>query len=412
MAFTGLNYNGGTEVNPSTVDNKDKNGQLNSFWHLRKAIIEARKEQFFMPLASVTDMPKHYGKTAKVYRYVPLLDELNENDQGIDAQGVQTVNGNIYGSSRDIGLIKKTIPALTENGGRVNRVGFTRVLIEGSISKFGFFYELSQEALDFDSDSDLQEHLSRESMTGAVQMTEAAIQIDLLEAADSEVYPGGVAAMDDLTGVAIDPEDIGVVTYNEMEQLDILLTENRTPYRTKIINGSRFIDTAVINAARVMYVGIDIVPHLKRMKDPFGNAAFISVEHYAAAGTVLNGEIGTIGSFRLILVPEMLHWAAKGAEVVGGDDGGYRASTNDLGEERWDVAPMLVVGDDSFTTLGFQSNGKTLNFNVITKLPGRDNAGYNEPYGELGFSSTKWYYGTLIKRPERIGIIKTLVPAM
>ena len=390
MAFTGLNYNAGTEVTPSTIDGKDSNAQVNSFYHLRKSIIETRKDQYFMPLASVTDMPKHYGKTAKVYRYVPLLDELNENDQGIDAQGVQSADGNLYGSSRDIGLIKKTIPALTENGGRVNRVGFTRVLIEGSINKFGFFYELSQEALDFDSDSELQEHLARESMNGAVQLTEAALQIDLLEAADSEVYPGGVAAMGDLDGAAADPEDVGIVTYNEIEQLDILLTENRTPYRTKIIKGSRFIDTAVINAARVMYVGIDIVPHLKRMKDPFGNPAFISVEHYAAAGEVLNGEIGTIGNFRIVLVPEMLHWAAKGKEVVAGDDGGYRTSTNDAGEERWDVVPMLVVGDDSFTTLGFQSNGKSLNFNVITKMPGRENAGYNEPYGELGFSSMKW----------------------
>lgn len=41
-----------------------------------------------MPLASVTNMPKNYGKTIKVYEYIPMLDDRNINDQGIDAAGV------------------------------------------------------------------------------------------------------------------------------------------------------------------------------------------------------------------------------------------------------------------------------------------------------------------------------------
>jgi hypothetical protein len=161
-----------------------------TFFWLKKAIITSRKEQYFMPLASVTNMPKNYGKTIKVYEYVPLLDDRNVNDQGIDASGATIANGNLYGSSKDIGTITSKLPVLTENGGRVNRVGFTRLEREGSIQKFGFFTEFTQESLDFDSDDELMDHLSTELMNGAVQLTEAVLQKDLLAAAGVVVYAG------------------------------------------------------------------------------------------------------------------------------------------------------------------------------------------------------------------------------
>jgi hypothetical protein len=49
-------------------------------------------------------------------------------------------------------------------------------------------------------------------------------------------------------------------------------------------------------------------------------------------------------------------------------------------------------------------------FSVMTKMPGKDTRIATIPYGETGFSSIKWYYGILIKRPERIGLIKTVAP--
>ena len=133
-----LNYNAPYEGDKSSIDGTGSN-QMNTFTYLKKAIITARREQYFMPLASVVNIPKHFGKAVKVYEYVPLLDDRNVNDQGIDAAGVATVNGNLYGSSKDVGTITSKLPTLTENGGRVNRVGFTRLAREGSIHKFGFF---------------------------------------------------------------------------------------------------------------------------------------------------------------------------------------------------------------------------------------------------------------------------------
>ena len=407
-----LNYNAPAEGQKSSIDGAGSD-QMNTFFWLKKALIESRKEQYFMPLSSTINMPKNYGKTIKVFEYVPLLDDRNINDQGIDANGATIVNGNLYGSSRDVGTITSKLPTLTENGGRVNRVGFTRLTREGSIHKFGFFTEFTQESLDFDSDDGLKEHLSRELLNGAVQLTEAILQRDLLAAAGTMLFAGAATANGEITGEVIPAHGsvpqipASIASYSNLMRLDQILNDNRTPKQTKVITGSRMIDTKTISAGRVMFIGSELVPMVRAMKDMFGNPAFIPVQQYGDAGTIMNGEIGSVDAFRIILVPEMLHWAGAGAEVD--DNPGYRSSMVG-GVERYDIYPMLVVGDDAFVTIGFQTDGKTVKFSVLTKMPGKETADRNDPYGETGFSSIKWYYGILIKRPERIGLVKTVAP--
>lgn len=398
-----LNYNNppGTK---SSIDAGANANQMETFFWLKKAIITARKEQYFSPLASVINMPKNYGKTIKVYEYVPLLDDRNINDQGIDAAGATIANGNLYGSSKDIGTINGKLPTLTENGGRVNRVGFTRIQREGSITKFGFFTEFTKESLDFDSDAELMDHLSTELMNGAVQLTEAVLQKDLLAAVGVIVYAGAATSNGTITAEGGAPS---IVSYANLMRLDQILTDNRTPKQTTVITGSRLQDTKTLPAARIMFVGSELVPLLKGMRDLFNERAFIPIQHYADAGTVLNGEVGTVDAFRIVQVPEMLNWSGVGAIV--GTNPGYRVATVG-GNVRYNVYPMLVLGEDSWTTIGFQTDGKSVKFEVMTKMPGKETADRNDPYGETGFSSMKWYYGILVKRPERMGMIKTVAP--
>lgn len=439
-----LNYDGGMFNSPpgnkSTIDGAGSNQMHNHFWW-KTAIVDARKEVYFGNLSTTKGMPKHFGKTMKVYHYIPLLDDRNVNDQGIDAAGVTIAatwtafdaagkvvgtgfaseaaalaapgavaaekgNGNLYGSSKDIGTINGKLPLLSETGGRVNRVGFTRMTREGSLHSMGFFHEFTQESLDFDSDAELKTHLARELMNGAVQLTEAVLQKDLLAAATTIIYAGGATSDDEVTGEGTNPSTL---TYRTLMRLDKELTDNRTPKQTTIITGSRLVDTRVIPSARIAFVGSDLVPHLKGMEDLFGNKAFIEVQHYADAGTVLNGEIGTIDSFRIIQVPEMLYWAGAGAEATEANPG-YQTTVVD-GDEHYDVHPFFVVGDESFVNIGFQTDGKRLKFKVITKMPGEATAtAAHDPYGRTGFSSIQWYHGILVMRPERLGLLKCVAP--
>lgn len=382
---------------PSSIEGAGSS-QMNTFFWQRKALVEAKKDMYFTPMADTVSMPKHYGKEIRVYHYMPLLDDRNINDQGIDANGATITNGNLYGSSKDVGAIDSKLPTLTENGGRVNRVGFTRIQRTGTIQKFGFFQEFTQESMDFDTDSELYMHLSREMVTGATQLTEAVLQKELLAGAGTVVYAGDATSDATVSGESSDP---AVVDYADLMRLARILNDNRTPKQTKVIAGSRMIDTKTINSGRVIYIGSELEATLKAMTDLFNNAAFVPVHQYADAGNVLNGEIGTIDQFRIVVVPEMLHYAGAGAAV--GTNPGYEESGGN-----YNVYPMLCVGAESFTTIGFQTSGRDMKFKITTKMPGKETADRTDPYGELGFSSIKWYHGTMILRPERLAVVKTL----
>ena len=78
-------YNNPVGGSPSTIGS-----QTRTDFFQKKALIEARKLQYFSQLADVTSMPKNMGKKIKRYQYLPMLDDANINDQGIDAAGVTT----------------------------------------------------------------------------------------------------------------------------------------------------------------------------------------------------------------------------------------------------------------------------------------------------------------------------------
>jgi len=478
--------------------------QIRTDYYKRKALVEASKEMYFGQLADVTAMPKNFGKTIKLYHYMPILDDRNQNDQGIDASGVSTAAafvanvtltkqviilvapaadgggsfyfesvvtaadhataialaddisegkvwawaiqqgyvasstldyaatktaleaagwtvtaqnsgdeyenyGNLYGSSKDVGVIASKIPALSETGGRVNRVGMKRIELSGSLEKFGFFDEYTQESLDFDTDADLLQHLTTESVKAANEITEDQLQIDLLNGAGVVRFAGDATSTATLGGstAAANAED--VVVYDDLIKLGIELDNNRTPKNTKVITGSRMIDTKVVNAARYAYIGSELQPALMRMTDYHSERAFLPVAQYGAATTIARGEFGAVGDFRFIVVPEMMHWRAAGAAVGATADEVVNWSVDQAtAAAKVNVYPILVVGDGSFTTIGFQTDGKTVKFKITHKRPGRDVADRNDPYGEVGFYSIKWYYGFMLLRPERLAVLKTV----
>lgn len=454
--------------NPGTTDST-MGTQYNTQYYYKKALIDAKKEMFFSPLADVRAMPKHFGKKIVQYLYVPLLDERNINDQGIDATGAvrdsstyfvtlpklevtysveadataatDSVNaveagvavksgtatpwtvtfskldlagttlakaddvlakvagstkergaGNLYGGAKDVGVIPGKMPLLSETGGRVNRVGFTRLTLEGTFRNFGFYYEYTEDSLQFDTDEELEEHVSREAIRGANQIIEDNIQIDLLNSAGTVLYAGTAS-----TNETVDAN--ARLTYRKILDLSLKLDDVFTPKQTTIMTGTRMQDTVTIPSARVAFIGSELVPTLRGMKDLHSSPAFIPVQKYAAGTTVLNGEIGMIDQLRFVQVPRMFSWKGAGAAHDG--------STVRVTGGKTDVYPVLVVGDESFTTIGFQTSGKTVKFELINKKPNKETATLDNPYGKLGFASIQWWYGFMALRPERIGLIKT-----
>ena len=456
--------------------------QFNTHYWDRKSLMDAAEEMYFSPLADSKMMPKHYGKELKVFYYVPLLDELNVNDQGIDAAGVARVPGtfsvqfprlvfgvanankatvaaaindniddggsartvatagadgsagtglatitltqlnveyadetdanaavagtggvklenagSLYGGSRDVGTILSKMPTLTETGGRVNRVGFTRLERSGTIQEHGFFMEWTEDSMMFDTDSELYGHLSREMLRGANEIYEDLLQADLLAAADVKVFPGAATSVDEINADDGTPD---LLTVGDLKKLSVTLDDNRTPKKTTIIKGSRMTDTRVISASRIAYIGSE----LQIMISDWGD--FVPVEKYADAGTIMNGEIGAIPTahLRIVVVPQMMIW--QGAGDIAGTTA-YRTTGG-----RFDVAPLLVVGDQAFATIGLQGmtgKGKA-KFRIIVKKPGPENADRSDPYGKIGFSSVKFFYGFIKLRGERMAVAYSPIP--
>lgn len=436
-----------------------------AYW--RKAIVDAARDQYFQPLAEVRDMPKNSGKVMKANVYIPILDVRNVSDEGLDAVGnsldatlyyvflngelvpdsiltagnlagyattaaamtdvdaavtatriTQTIadsysvtlgTANLYGSSRDVGVITNRLPVLAEGAARVNRIGATRVVVEGTMEQFGFFNEYTEESMQFDTDSELNQHITTELLGAASEITEDTLQLDLLSSAGVVRYTG--AATSKATLGAGTNED--VITYNDFIRLSIALDLNRTPKNTKVLTGSRMIDTKTINAARIMYVGPEMESTLDALVDNHNNKAMIDVRHYEGQTTTLNGEIGTIHNFRIVVNPEMQNYPGQGADASAHLADYYTSDPVDAAgatTEYFDVQPMLVVGDDSFSTIGFMSDGKKKNtkFTINHMRPGPDSVTRENPYGNMGLMSIRWWYGFLLKRSERIALILTV----
>ena len=415
--------------NPQVFNNppatEGSHPQLIPFYIMqRKALTDLKKEQFFGQLADTTSMPKHFGKTIKRYHYIPLLDDRNINDQGIDATGLSVADevtitvtamrtagwdvhegtavnngGNLYGSSKDVGTIVGKLPAISETGGRVNRVGFTRLTLEGTIDNFGFFDEYTEDSVQFDNDADLMQHISRETLRAANYIVEAQIQIDLLNGANVVYYGGDATSLSELTGET--SSTASVLDYETLVRVETILNNNLCPKDTTIISGSRMVDTRTIGAARYAYVGSELKMQLLKMKNFHNEAAFIPVQQYTEAGKAASGEIGSIGNYRFIENPNMFHWDGAGAAVANND--GYLESNG-----KYNVYPVLVVGSGSFTTIGFQTDGENTKFKILHKAPGKEMANRNDPYGKIGFYSIQWWYGTMLLRPEWIAVIKVV----
>lgn len=406
-----------------------------AYW--RKAITLAMRDMYFMQLAEVKDMPRNSGKVMKANVYIPVLDDRNLSDEGLDALGqpldaelwyvfedgaiasttstagyatqaaavaaitnaatqrVTPGTANMYGGSRDVGTITAKLPVLSEGAQRVNRVGAQRQIVEGSIEQFGFFNEYTEDSVQFDTDAELMMHITTEMIHAATEITEDTLQKDLLNSAAVVRYAGTATAINEI-GLA----ERAFLSYNDFVRLSIQLDLNRTPKHTTVITGSRMIDTKTVNAARFMYIAPEMVPEIETLTDYQGNRALIDVRQYEGQTTTMNGEIGTVHNFRIIVNPEMQIYQGQGADISATPENGLYYQTGDF----VDVFPLLTVGEDSFSTIGFMSDGKKRNtkFTIHHLKPGPDSVTRENPYGNMGLMSIRWWYGFLLKRPERI----------
>lgn len=375
--------------------------QIRQDYYDKQAVIDIKDEMLLAQLSGTTSMPKHFGKEIVKHRYIPLLDDENVNSQGIDKTGTAIANGNLYGSTRDVGSISSKLPDLTETGGRVNRVGFTRKEIRASITNRGFFFEWTKDSMNFDTDAQLMMHLTREAVRGAAQINEDILYISLINGAGVNYFAGAATSIATVTG------EQGAVqstpTYADLINLDTELDNNKCPKDTKVIVGSRLIDTKTVQGGRFMFISADVKASFMAMTDLHGNPAFIDVKHYADSMNTgkyiksIHGEIGSVGPFRLVIHPKAVIREGAGAAVTTND--GFRETSGN-----YDVYPCLIVGSESFTHVGFEYGAGTKGkFRTKTMSP-EQAGGTHDPFFKTGFTSIEFWNGVLFDRPEWLAV--------
>lgn len=391
-------YNDPQGLRGTPVQSSVGKQQWESVFYTKKIMADVAKKRKFSKLATDSiSMPKNMGMRIKAKIDLPVLDDRNVNDQGIDSRGLQIKNGNFYGSSRDIGRVLGSLPILTEEGGRVNRFGFSRAETEGTFNRYGIFVEYSRDLRDLDSDPNLVTDMHRKVLETAEQIAEDNLQADLLNSAGTVIYAGNAVSEETMN-------ESSMVTFQALEQLSKALRLNRTPRKTKYVYGSTNYDTKTLHTHYVMFVGNEVYEILKVLKDNWGNPAFIPVEKYGASiDKVMEDEVGAISDFRIILTEDMMGWYGAGAEA----NPEFGLATQD---GKYNIYPMLVVGDDAFSAITFNGSNGINNKFEIKHIKPEESHDIHDPYGMIGLISCQWFYGILVKRPERIALIKTVAP--
>ncbi len=423
---------------PVGADNSSIGQQINDKHYSRAAVIEAKRTKTFSQLGDKLTQPKHFGDKIVKYHEIPILDDRNVNDQGIDANGVSMTagmwyaydldgvrlgeyateqqakaaitnagviegtiksgNGNLYGTSKDMLVQNGAFPALTEEGGMVNRVGMKRLVIEAQVTEFGFYMSFTKKSLDMDTETGLLGRYSREVGVAQGDIREAQIRNSLIgQAEQNRVFAGDATTMAELGS-----DDI--VGMTDLRMMDKALKDARCPRSTKLIDGSTKYGTTTVGKARYAYVPTEALPTLEDMQHN-GKDVWSAVEDYAAAGTIAMDEIGRVGPFRFIEVEDMPNYSGQGADTTDANDDAEVAnrytSMGSDGTERYDVFSILFVGSGSFATVGFEGDVAR----VVTVMPKAD--AHNDVYGKKGAVSISWFYGIMYLQPSWIRMINT-----
>jgi len=407
-------YNTGKTGGESTIDNAAGNTQIRQEYYNKKAIIEVKDEMILAQMSDSMTQPKNMGKEVVRHRYIPLLSDENAGGAGLglDSSGIAYANGNLYGSSRGMGVITGKLPNLGEDSKEVNKVSFSRKEVRGNIVPRGFYFTWTKQEVQFDSDPKWKMHVTEQAVRGAAQINEDVLAIELINGAGINAFAG-----DATTLATIDATS--VPTLKDLYAIDTELDNNDCPKDTKIITGSKLTDTKTVEAARYLFISpeqkmdymsieaLDSTPTNPKM-------AFIPVKQYADAAKdgkyikAIHGEIGAVGPFRIVVNKKMVKYSDAAGAAVGA--AWASNATNDLFRNdgtKFEVYPSLIVGSGCFTHIGFEYGAGTQGkFDVKTKTPEQLQTLQN-PYANEGMTVVQFWNGVLISRPDHLAVYNT-----
>lgn len=432
-----------TVANPTNwygLDGKNQSSgeQIQNFYYAAEGLKGSTSKKTFSQFASAKAMARNSGKEFKISVYYNIYDRMPWTDGTWNTQGNKEFSDSFlkygYLASRDIATVNETLYGTNgkgviqqnNNGVRLlegqlsgNKISPRFSTLTAKIETFGRTIDYTDD-LELFGDKGMIAWYHYQCGAAQAQDREDCIQLDLL-ATPNVLYSGvatskatlgegiGEGAKDTITGRNA-LEDSYAINYSLIQKIKDKLRRYRVPPHKSIIAGSVKVGTKPIAPSYVAIVGPEIAHNIENVYRFITSAnikyALIPVEQYANPSERMDGEIGAINGIRFVYSEQMMVDRASGALVKtdtndGKGDSKYTGSLiyseNKAGEKRFDVFPMLIVGEDGFATINL-TGGNNVQF--FQKRPGQVDSVDN--YGAYGFYSYKFRYAGIILRPERV----------
>lgn len=358
-----------------------------------------------------TSYPKFNGEDNNT-TYGDNVSTKITNDTGITGEGygldgtTAAAGNSLYGKR------------LFEGQGPANKVTVVDTTINTFIHRFGEMIDYTEDVVLFSEDN-MQLRYHKELGMRQRDIVEDLDQLTLLSTpnvmfsgtATSLTTMGtgiGKGEVDSTTGLNAVEESFKV-NYKLLQAAVKRLSRYRVPKKTSMVTGSLKVDTKTIPACYVAICGDDVkvdIQNLVRTNGKLQDFAFVGVEQYASGDkAVFDGEFGKVGEVRFICAEKMLVAKGAGATTDATYAGTLSYSGGAAGTGKFDVFPILFVGGDSFANIKLQGKGVAEFFSQAPKATEVD------PYAMKGFFSYKFWYGSIILRPERVLRLNVLASA-
>lgn len=410
-------------------------GEQNQLFYYDRAGIEASNADFtFQQFADVKNMPQMHGDQYRISVWHPIYDRIpfteatwNQLEGKVFAEDFQKygyltgrnladITNAMYGPDGK-GYINQTYDnngrRLLEGEGACNQLTIRRSTYTANLEEFGEMMEYTDKAEKF-YDQKVQVRMRQQLGQQANNVMEDLVMLDLLNT-PTVMYAGPAISMETMgTGIGEGTPD-PITKLNEVEEsykvnwkliqmmFDKML-KNRVPRHTEMLKGSVRIGTTPINPCFVALVGPEIQMDLENMLRGATyekHYVFTPVYEYASQGNVLKNEFGRVHNIRFVYAERMPVERGAGA-IVDPNYGGalaYSKVKNAQGQDetRFDVFPILVPGKGAFSTINLVGENRV---RFTAKAP--TDIDKTDPYGKRGFMTYRFWYGSIILRPERL----------
>jgi len=355
----------------------------------RAGIKAANRVNVYGQFADRKSMPTKRGKTFKISKFLHMYDRTLANTN-FDAMG--------YLTARDAAAVSTelTNASLAEGAGRVNVRTLQKVTYETTLARYGEMIDYTDDVELFSEDY-IQTRYREELGELANSRVEDLIQLDML-ATPTVMFSGTATSKATVGGDALangSTDAVDKISYDLIRKGVRKLVRNRAKKNTSIVTGSTKIGTTPVAKAYYAIIGADVKADLETLTRGSGyekEFIYVPSEKYAAASTLVEGEVGKMHEVRFIESEAAVVYRGAGAAVPVS----YQGSLQNNGTN-FDVFPVLFPTAGAFATVGLKGKGK-IKFN--SKSPAEvDNVNV---YGNQGFFSYNLWYAGIILEPEKL----------